>query len=130
MQRRAALWILEAFQTSFSFSIEAIASLIPIYLYLQKLRGKSQLRAHILPYNHTLQLFLESRLNIHKNHHCLLLDSLTKHQCEMIKGPIINMDNRFNKVFPSFDPHNSEFSPGTRIIDTFSSHFSFHSFNK
>jgi len=36
------------------------------------------------------------------------------------------MDNRFNKVFSSFDPYNSEFSPGSRIIDIFSSCFSFH----
>ena len=40
------------------------------------------------------------------------------------------MDSRFNKVFPSFDPLNLELSLGCRIIDTFSSHFSFHSFNK
>ena len=40
------------------------------------------------------------------------------------------MDNRFNKVFPSFDPLNSEFSLSSRIIDIFSSCFSFHSFNK
>jgi len=40
------------------------------------------------------------------------------------------MDNRFNKVFPFFNPFNSEFSSGSRIIDNFSSHFSFHSFSK
>jgi len=40
------------------------------------------------------------------------------------------MDNRFNKVFTSFDPLNLEFAPGCRIIDFFSSCFSFHSFNK
>ena len=48
----------------------------------------------------------------------------------MIRGPIVDIDNRFNKVFPSFDLHNSEFSSDTRIIDTFSSHFSFYPFNK
>ena len=48
----------------------------------------------------------------------------------MIKGLVVDMDNRFNKVFHSFDPLNSEFTPGYRIIDSFSSHFSFHSFNK
>ena len=31
---------------------------------------------------------------------------------------------------PSFDPLNPEFAPSYRIIDTFSNHFSFHSFNK
>jgi len=36
------------------------------------------------------------------------------------------MDNRFNKVFPSFDPFNKEFSPGSCFIDIFSNHFSFY----
>jgi len=40
------------------------------------------------------------------------------------------MNNRFNKVFPLFDLHNPELSFSTRIIDTFSSCFSFHLFNK
>ena len=40
------------------------------------------------------------------------------------------MDNCFNKVFPSFDPLNPEFSSGCRIIDIFSSCFSFHLFSK
>ena len=45
-------------------------------------------------------------------------------------GPIIDMDNRFNKVFSFFDLFNPEFSPSFRIVDNFSSHFSFHSFSK
>ena len=40
------------------------------------------------------------------------------------------MNNCFNENFPSFDPLNSEFSLGYRIINTFSSCFSFHSFSK
>jgi len=40
------------------------------------------------------------------------------------------MDNRFNKVFPSFDSLNPEFCPSNRIIDNFSNHFSFHLFAK
>ena len=40
------------------------------------------------------------------------------------------MDNYFNKVFPLFDLLNSEFSPRYRIINTFSSYFSFYSFSK
>jgi len=39
----------------------------------------------------------------------------------MIKGLIVDMDNRFNKVFPAFDPHNKEFSPGSQIINIFPS---------
>ena len=40
------------------------------------------------------------------------------------------MDNRFNKVFPLFDPINPKFQPGNRIIDNFSNHVSFHLFSK
>ena len=40
------------------------------------------------------------------------------------------MNNQFNKVFPSFDPLNSKFTPGIRIIDCFSNWFSFHLFSK
>jgi len=35
-----------------------------------------------------------------------------------------------NRVFPSFDPFSSEFSPRNRLIDIFSSYFSFHSTNR
>ena len=48
----------------------------------------------------------------------------------MIKGSIVDINNRFNKAFPLFDSLNSEFPSGNRIIDTFSSHFSFHPFSK
>ena len=40
------------------------------------------------------------------------------------------MDNRFNKVFSSFDSYNPEFSFSFRIINNFSSYFSFHFFSK
>ena len=48
----------------------------------------------------------------------------------MIKGSIVDMDNRFNEVFPSFDPFNKEFSLGSHLIDIFHGHFSFYSSNK
>jgi len=42
MQRRAAIWILEAFKTSPTEGIEALAGLIPIRFHLQKsLKGPS-----------------------------------------------------------------------------------------
>ena len=62
--------------------------------------------------------------------HLLLLNSLSKHQRELIKGPVVNMDNQFNEVFPSFDPLNPKFALGCRIIDIFPSHFSFNLFSK
>ena len=125
MQRKAALWILEAFKMSPFFSIKAIAGLIPIYLHFQKLSGRLQLRVYTLPNNHILHSLLKFRLNILSYLHCLSLEFLTKHQCKLIKGPVIDMDNRFNKVFPSFDSFNPESTLGCRIIDFFFSYFFF-----
>ena len=42
----------------------------------------------------------------------------------------MDMDNRTNKVFPSFDSFSSEFSPRDRLIDVFPSCFSFHFTNR
>jgi len=48
IQWKAVLWILEAFQMSSLFSIKAIADLVLIYLHLQKLSGRLQLRTQSL----------------------------------------------------------------------------------
>ena len=60
MQRRAALWIVGGFKIALSMGIKAIAGLIPINLHLQKIRGKSQLRAHTLFPNHILCSLISS----------------------------------------------------------------------
>ena len=73
---------------------------------------------------------MEPRTGSTSSCHSLLLGTLTKCQCELIKGPLVNIDNRFNEVYLLFDPLYPEFSPGHRVIDTFSSRFSFHLFNK
>ena len=121
---------MRAFKTSLSFGIEAIASLIPIHLHLQKLRGRLQLRAHSLPTNHILCSLMESNSDTSLHLYPLSLSSLTRCQCGLIKDHLVNMNNHFNEVFPSFDPLNPEFSPGDRIIDCFPNCFSFHLFNK
>ena len=62
--------------------------------------------------------------------HSLSLNILTPKQRFMIKGPIVNIDNRFNEVFSLFNPFNKEFSLDSYLIDIFHSCFSFHYFNK
>jgi len=42
----------------------------------------------------------------------------------------VNSANRVNECFPFFNPLNSEFYPGLRVIDNFSDHISFNLFNK
>ena len=125
MQRRVAIWILGAFKTSPSYSIEAITGLIPIKLHLQKLEGRSQLRAHKLPPNHLVCSLIDLQLSTPSTHNVIPLDSLTYRQWSLIKGHLVDMTNRFNKIFPSFSPLHSEFFPECRIIDKFSDCFSF-----
>ena len=126
IQRRAAIWILGTFKIFLSFGIEAIAGLIPINLYLQKLSGRSQLRVHSLLSNHILRSLMEPRENSLYNQHLLSLGALTRCQCNLIKGPLVDMDNYYNKIFLSFISLHPELFPGSRVIDIFSNHFSFH----
>jgi len=104
IQRRAAIWILGAFKISPSFSIEAIAELIPIKLHLQKLGRKSQLRVHLLPPSHLIWSLMTSSHNTSMLHHSASLDSLTGHQQSLIKSYLVDIDNRFNEIFPFFYP--------------------------
>jgi len=78
MQRRATIWILGAFKTSPLFSVEAIAGLIPINLYLQKLSGRSQLCAHSLPNNHILHFLMKPKSVTPSRSHMLSFGSLSK----------------------------------------------------
>jgi len=126
IQRRAAIWILGAFKTSPSFGIEAIVGLISINLHLQKLSERLQLQVHTLLSSHILQSLMEPGSNSSLNKHQLSLGALTQCQCELINEPLVDMNNCFNEVFPSFVSLHSEFSSGCRVIDIFSSQFSFH----
>ena len=125
MQRRVAIWILDAFKTSLSYSIEAIAGLVPIKLHLQKLGRRLQLRAHKLPPNHLVHSLMDSQYNVPPTHNFVSLNSLTNWQCSLIKGYVVDMANRFNKCFPSFTSLHLEFSPELRVINNFSDHISF-----
>jgi len=78
MQRRATIWILEAFKMSLLFSLEAIAGLIPINLHLQRLGGRSQLRAHALSNNHILQSLMKPKTNTLFKPHLLFLGFFLK----------------------------------------------------
>ena len=130
MQRRATIWILDAFCTSLFSSIEAIVGLVLIKLYLQKLSGRLQLRTHSLPSDYILRSLLETNLSSNTTSHQLSLNNLTPKQWFKIKGLVINIDNRFNEVFSSFDLFNKKFPPGYCLINVFSNHFFFHTLSK
>jgi len=85
MQRRAALWIMGGFKTAPSMGIKAITGLIPINLYLQKIEGRSQLRAYSLPFNYILHSLMSSCYKSSLLQHTLSLNSLTRWQYNLIK---------------------------------------------
>ena len=126
IQRRVAIWILGAFKTSLLFRVEAIAGLIPINLHLKKLSRRSQLWAHSLLSNHIFHSLMELRNDSLYHQHLLSFGGLTRCQCTLIKRLVVNMNNRYNEVFSSFNSLYPELLPGNRVIDIFSNHFSFH----
>ena len=130
MQRRAAIWILGAFKTSLTKGIEALVNLIPIKSYLQKLGGRLQLCVLSLPTNHIIQNLMDSSFGSPHCHHPSSLDSFTNCQRANIKGYLVDSNNKSHGTFSSFSPTHLELSPGLRIIDTFSDHFSFNLCNE
>jgi len=113
-----------------TLEIKAIDGLIPIHLHLQKLNRCLLLQVHLLHPNYIINSLLELRDPNTQESHYLLLDKLMPRQHSSIKGPLVDMDNRFNNFFPFFSPFNYEFLPGNRLIDVFPNHFSFHSLNR
>ena len=130
MQRRAALWILEAFKTLSSKGIEAIAGIIPIKFHLQKITKRLQIWPFKLPINYILRNLMDDSplLSIISNPHKIGL--LTNQQRILTKGHLIDSYNKSHGIFLSFSPLNIEFSPSYRIIDNFSDHFSFNLVNR
>ena len=130
MQRRATIWILEAFKTSPSEGIEAIAGIIPMKFHLQKIAKRSQIRPFKLPINHILRNLMDDSPpsstipNLHK------ISLLTNCQRSLTKGHLIDSYNKSHEIFPSFSLLSIEFSPGHHIIDNFSDCFSFNLVNR
>ena len=73
---------------------------------------------------------MESYHGIHKLWYPALLDALTNCQRFYVKDHLVDTNNSFNGIFPSFSSLHSELSPSLRIIDNFSDRFSFNLCNK
>jgi len=125
MQRRAAIWIIDAFKTSLSEGIETIAGIIPIRFHLQKIAKRSQMQPFKLLSNHILRNLMDDSPLSSTSQNPHSIGSLTKHQASVIKGHLIDSCNTSYGIFPSFSLLNQEFSPGSRIIDIFPDRFSF-----
>ena len=120
MRRRATIWILEAFKTSLSEGLKAIAGLIPIKFHLQKLTSRSQLCSTMLLVNHLIRTFMDDSSNSHIKPIPHSINMLTNCQKTIVKGYLIDSNNKFFGVFPLFSPLYLEFNLGFRIVDIFS----------
>jgi len=58
------------------------------------------------------------------------INTLTNHQKTIVKGYLINSNNKLFEVFPSFSPLYLEFNLDSRIVDKFSDRFSFNLSNR
>jgi len=130
MQRRATIWILEAFKTSPIKGIKALAGLIPIRFHLSKIAKRSLIRPFKLPDNHILKNLLNNDPPQSKSNNSHNIGSLTNCQRSLTKGHIVDSSIKSHGIFPSFSPLDPEFSPGHRIVDKFSNCFSFNLVNK
>ena len=130
MQRRVAIWILGTFKTSPTKDTEALTGLISIKSHITKLGGRSQLHTMSLPPNHIIWSLMDSPCGSDKHHYLSSLRYFTEWQKTKTKGHLIDANNRSYSVVSSLSPLHPEFSPGSRIIDTFSNWFSFNLSNK
>ena len=126
MQQGAAHWISGVFQTSPTLGIEAISGLIPIHLYLKKLYRRFLLWESFLPSNHIINNILSSNRLQKQSSHNASIDYLIAKQRLHLKSPLINVDDKYNKFFPSFSFFNEEFKPGNHLIYLFLDCISFH----
>ena len=127
IQYKVALWITGTFQISPSDGIEAIAGLIPITLYIRKLNGRHYLRYGSILSSHAINSLLD--LQHAKNHplYKTATSKLTNNQRSNLKSPIKDVNERLNDVRDCYNLLFSLFSPGSRVVDYFSSRFSFYS---
>ena len=127
IQCKAALWITGTFWIFPSDGIEAITGLIPITLHICKLNGRHHLRYGFVPFSHAINLLLDSQHA--KNHplHKAMTSKLTEKQQSNLKSPIKDVNEYLNGVKDCYNPLFPLFSPGSRVVDHFSSRFSFYS---
>jgi len=125
MQRRAALWVTDAFCTAPSKGIEAITGLILIHLC--KLNRRHHLRYASIPPSHAINSLLDTAHSKNQTPHRFATSNLTDKQQVKLKSPIKDVNECLNGVISCFDPTHLLFSPGMRVVDHFSSRITFHS---
>ena len=124
------LQILGAFWMLPTGGIKAISGLLSIHLYIKKLYNQFHSRGFSLPHNHIIKLILSSDRPINYYLYNMSLKTLTFKQRLYLNSSLIDIDNKKNEFFPSFDSFNHEFSPRHCLINLFPNRFYFHPWEK
>jgi len=94
---------------------------------MRKLNGRHHLRYGSIPSSHAINSLLDSQYT--KNHppHKAAISKLTDKQRSNLKSPIKDINECLNSVKDCYNLLFPLFSPGSRVVNHFSSRFSFHS---
>jgi len=79
--------------------------------------------------NHTIKSLFKDKHANDAISHCLSLKNMMSIQQLKIKSSIVDVNNCLNGIFSLFNSLNKELFPSSKIINIFSSHFSFHQAN-
>jgi len=107
--------------------IKAIAGLIPITNYLHKLNGRHYLQYTSIPPFYAINLLLDSQYTKRQSPHKASTSKLTPKQQTNLRSPIKDTNKCLNGIRNCFSPLYPIFSPGSRVVNHFSSRISFHS---
>ena len=127
MQQRTALWITGAFQISPSEGIGGIAGLISIAFYLQKLNGHHHLCYVSIPLFHAIYSLLGSQHAKGHSPHWFITSKLTPKQQIQLRSSIKDVNKCLLEITMCFNSIHPLFSPGSRVVNHFSSRITFYS---
>ncbi|CAA7270790.1 unnamed protein product [Cyclocybe aegerita] len=125
MQRKAALWIMGAFCTSPTGSLEALAGLIPVHLRLKKLATCAVYRVATLSDTHPLCSMMCERLLRQAEPHARSAALMTPAMRGKVKSTVMEVDERVHTLTESFEPFAPEAHPGDWLLDRYADHLHF-----
>ncbi|CAA7269300.1 unnamed protein product [Cyclocybe aegerita] len=111
MQQKAALWIMGAFHTSPTGSLEALAGLIPVHLMLKKLVAHAVYRVATLSDTHPLRSMMGERLLKQAEPHARSAALMTPAMRGKVKSTVMEVDKCVHTLTESFEPFVPEARP-------------------
>ncbi|CAA7265984.1 unnamed protein product [Cyclocybe aegerita] len=125
MQRKAALWIMGAFRTSPTGSLEALAGLIPVHLMLKKLATRAVYHVATLSDTHPLRSMMGEGLLKRAEPHARSAALMTPAMLGKVKSTVMEVDEHIHTLTESFKPFAPEARPGDRLLDRYADRLHF-----